>query len=75
MAKTGSLLETPLEAERVGWSITHFSLLPRCQSPTRASHWLNLQKTRVQGSLGNVVNRARPRAQSRAGEKGWIDNK
>lgn len=66
MEETGS----PLEAERAGWSITHFSLLPRCQSPTRASHWLNLQKTRVQGSLGNVVHRARPWSTELSWERG-----
>lgn len=60
MEETESLLETPLEAEREGWHITHFSLLLKYQSPTRASHWLNLQKTRVQGNLGNVVHRVSP---------------
>lgn len=61
MEETEPLLETPLEAESTARELNSgFSLPPKHQSPTRTSCWLNVQETRVQGSLRNVVHRARP---------------
>lgn len=61
MEETEPLLETPLEAESTAGSLILASpFLSSTSLPTRTSYWLNVQETRVQGSLRNVVHWARP---------------